>query len=411
MKKYLATLLAFIMIFTAMTVIAPVSSLAAATDDDDIGVNVPDDAFEGGYVEFKGKDGSVTRVFDNGSVSTKNKDGSYVGVDYKGNQYAEDKKGNYTVHTTDGYIATEYKDGRKALTEPNGKTTTMNTDDSFSESYATLGVTVDYDAEGHRTGIGFTGSDKRIETDEDGYFKNGEIKGKNGQSLVITDNGAKLVNSEGTEYNFTSSLNKEEVSVKWKDGAHCESTTTTTWNNGERTENTDFSLTESNGDRWDANLNVTFDKDGNPQYSNNHVTQFTGADGSTLWIDNNSKAVEFKDPNTGSTFITDKNGNLLENKSDEVNFKATYDENGNLTNADITWKDGARQVQNADGSTTFTLPDGTKYESDGKGNVYKDGKQIRKDGEWMPGEGPEATTTASTTSTTTKELWKEDAAL
>ncbi|MBR3144702.1 MAG: hypothetical protein IKF53_02270, partial [Clostridia bacterium] len=79
MKKYLAIFLAFLMAFSALTAISPVSVFAENEN-----ISTPDDAFEGDYTEFKGSDGSVTRVFDNGSVSTKNKDGSVTAVDYKG---------------------------------------------------------------------------------------------------------------------------------------------------------------------------------------------------------------------------------------------------------------------------------------------------------------------------------------
>ena len=39
-------------------------------------------------------------------------------------------------------------------------------------------------------------------------------------------------------------------------------------------------------------------------------------------------------------------------------------------------------MHNPDGSGTFTLPDGTKYESDGNGNLTKDGVPVRNDGQW-----------------------------
>ena len=376
MKKYLAIFLAFLMAFSALTAISPVSVFAERS-----AVSTPDDAFEGDYTEFKGSDGSVTRVFDNGSVSTKNKDGSVTAVDYKGNQYSEDKDGNSTVRTTDGYVATEYKDGRQSLTEPNGKTTTVNTDGSFSESYG-VGLTLDYNADGGLTGIGITGSDERIETDENGCYKSGEITGPGGSKLTITDDGMRFVNSEGTSYNHTDLGNNQTTTIDWKDGSHAEAETNVTWNGDEKTENTDFTLTDSDGNRWDSNRSVSYDANGDPKYSGNNVTQWTGADGSTMWVDNNSKAVQYNDKD-GNKLITDENGNLTEYKDSKNTWNVTYDENGNVTSADITYSDGAKMVKNPDGTTTFTLPDGTKYESDGNGNVYKNDEQLKKDGRWI----------------------------
>lgn len=381
MKKQMLILPALLAVFA---VLFAVFAFAA----EEFGANIPEDAFDGGYTEYKGKDGSVTRVFDNGSVSTKNKDGSVTAVDYKGNRYDEAKDGSSTVRTTDGYTAKEYKDGRTSLTEPDGKTTTFNTDGSFSESY-NIGLTLDYNADGDLKGIGFTDGNQRIETDENGYYKNGEIKGPNGQKLVITDDGMKYINAEGTAYDHTDLGSKQTSSIQWKDGATFDQTTTVSWQDGKKVENTDAVLIESDGGRWDTNINTSYDENGNPVTINNHVTQWTGSDGSTLWMDNNSKAAEFRGAD-GSVLIVDQNGNLRENKSDEVDFKAVYDEYGNLVSSDITYKDGAHLTQNPDGTASFTLPDGTKYTSDGGGNVWMDGVQIKQDGKWLntgePGE-------------------------
>ena len=380
MKKSISVVLALIMVFSILTAIPSLSALAANEDDE---ISTPDDAFDGDYTEFKGKDGSVTRVFDNGSVSTKNKDGSVTAVDYKGNQYSEDKDGNTTIRTTNGYVATEYKDGRQSLTEPNGKTTTVNKDGSFSESYG-IGLTLDYNADGDLTGIGITGSDERIGTDENGCYKNGEITCPDGSKLTITDEDMRFVNKEGTVYEHTDAGNKQTMSVKWKDGSHCKAETTVSWDGDKKTENTDFSLTEANGDQWNSNVNTSFDADGNPEYVNNNVVQWTGADGSTLWMDNNSKAMNFSGKD-GTVMVVDSNGNLTEYKDSKNSWNVTYDENGNVTSADITYSDGAKMIKSADGTTAFTLPDGTKYESDADGNVYKDGEQLKKDGKWLPG--------------------------
>ena len=329
-------------------------------------------------------------MFDNGSVSTKNKDGSVTAVDYKGNQYSEDKDGNSTVRTTDGYIATEYADGRQSLTEPSGKTTTINTDGSFSESFG-VGLTLDYNADGGLTGIGITGSDERIGIDENGNYKSGDIEGPDNSKLTITDDGMKFVNADGTEYDHSDTGDKKTATIKWKNGTEEKAETTVEWNGDEKTENTDYTITDSNGNRWDSNTNITYDSDGDPKSSNNNVIQWTGADGSAFWMDNNSKAVQYSDKN-GNRMIIDPNGNLTEYKDGKNSWNVTYDENGNVTSADVTCSDGAKMIQNPDGTAAFTLPDGTKYESDGNGNVFKNGVQIKKDGEWVEGYDPSGDT-------------------
>ena len=397
MKKYIATLVALIMIFFVFTIVSPVSVFAEEDDGYDFSANVPDDAFDGKYTDFKGNDDSVTRVFDNGSVSTKNKDGSVTAVDYKGNQYSEDKDGNSSVRTTDGYVATEYKDGRQSLTEPNGKTTTFNTDGSFTESFNSLGVSVDYDTNGRCVGVGFTESDERIGTDEGGAYLNGEVIGPNGATMKVTDEGMSLVTPGGTkaEYSYKGFSDSnggrvETMNVTWANGASVSSTLTTTANrdkNGIFTGNTLFgegSFTAPTGDQWDYAMEAGYDKDGKPTSLDNNVTQFTSSDGCTLWRDLNTEAWEFRDPATGDKIVVDQNGNLTEYK-DGVgnNWNVSYDEDGNVTSADITYPDGAKFVRNPDGSGTFTLPDGTKYESDDKGNLTKDGVPIKNDGQWV----------------------------
>ncbi|MBR0231538.1 MAG: hypothetical protein IJQ53_04870 [Clostridia bacterium] len=379
MKKVFALLVTFFLLFSAFAA----SAVCVSAADGDEGIGVPDDAFDGGYTEYKGSDGSVTRVFDNGSVSTKNKDGSVHAVDYKGNTYSENTDGSSTIRTTDGFVATEYNDGRKSLTEPNGKTTTVNSDGSFSESYG-VGLTLDYDADGGLTGVGITGSDERIGTDENGYYKNGVIIGPNGSMLTVTDEGMRFVNKDGTVYDHTDLGNKQTTSIEWKDGSHCTSETTVSWNGNEKTENTDFSLTDANGEQWNANVQTSFDENGEPKYIKNNVVQWTSSDGSSLWMDNNSEAMNFRGKD-GTVMVVDSSGNLTEYKDSNTVWNVKYDENGNVESADITFSDGAKMIKNADGTASFTLPDGTKYESDSDGNVFKNGEQIKKDGQWLPG--------------------------
>lgn len=381
MNKFTSIILAFILIFFGFAVIANASVSAAGE------AVTPDDAFEGNYTEFKGNDGSVTRVFENGSVSTKNKDGSTTAVDYKGNQYSEDKDGNYSVRLTNGETATEYADGRQSMTDINGKIFTVYPDGHITEEYPHLGLVVDSNVDGETLGIGLIGSDERIKADEYGFYENGEIKGKDGSSLTITDDGVNWINAEGNKYDFKETGNTCTVSANYKDGSYCESTLISSGDNGNRTENTDYLFVTADGTRWDGNKNITYDADGNPVYSNNDVMQVTGTDGSTLWIDNNSKASEYSGAD-GNRIVTDKNGNLTEYKDGENDWNVTYDENGNVVSSYMTFPDGTRIEKHPDGSEIFVTPDGTKYEADGKGNVFKDGEQIKKDGKWLPGNEP-----------------------
>lgn len=341
----------------------------------------PDDAFDGGYAEFKGSDGSVTCVYDNGSVSTTYADGSKSGVDYNGNQYELTKDGTYSVRTPDGIVATEYPDGTQSMTEPNGKTTTVKPDGSVSESYG-IGVTADYDAEGNLVGVGVTGSDERLGVDEDGNVKNGEIKGKNGESLSFTDDGFSLTNSDGTKYGYNDDGIEKNTTIQWTDGSEYSSNTSISYKDGIRTEDTAGSMKFADGTRWDSNKTVDYDTDGNPIYSANDVSQWTSVDGATFWKDNNSGASEYRDIN-GNKMITDKYGNLTSYNDGKNVVSATYDENGNVVSAYINFEDGASLVRNAEGGASFTAPDGTIYYSDGNGNVTVNGVPVKVGGEFL----------------------------
>ena len=369
MKRITAIALALFLIIGTFTV-----SLLVLSED----AGTPDDAFDGGYAEFRGSDGSVTCVYDNGSVSTTYADGSKSGVDYKGNQYELAKDGTYSVRTTDGTVATEHPDGTQSMTEPDGKTTTLKPDGTISESYG-IGVTIDYDAEGNITGAGITGTDERLGVDEDGNVMNGELKGENGESLSVTDNGFSLTNSEGTTFDRTDNGTERSTSIKWKDGTEYSSDTSVSYNNGARTETTSGTMTFADGTRWDTNQSIDYDADGNPVYSSNNVSQWTAADGTTFWQDHNSGASEYRDVN-GATMITDKYGNLTTYNDGQNIVSATYDEFGNLTSSYVTYADGAVLVRNPDGTASFTTPDGSVYYSDGQGNVTLDGVPVKQNG-------------------------------
>lgn len=152
-------------------------------NDRDEDHEVPDDAWEGGYRDFKGKDGSTTRVYDNGGIVTTYRDGTKEGYDYKNNRWTKDKNGNDTVHFSDGYSASSSgDDGSFDLRRPDGDVYHIREDGTYTWTN-TSGVTIDYNEDGERTAIGFIGGEKLPL--ENGMFPQGDgsIKGPNGAEL------------------------------------------------------------------------------------------------------------------------------------------------------------------------------------------------------------------------------------
>ena len=225
-----------------------------------------------------------------------------------------------TIKLTDGTIATEYPDGRQSLTEPDGKTTTIYPDGRFSESFSSVGMTIGYDADGKTVGVGFTDDNQRIGTDEDGSYLNGEIRGKNGEMLKITDDGMHVVTADGKVADCKRDGNTMHLSINHPDGSTAKYATTVTWKKG---------------------------------------------------------------PNGEMQKVEETTGNIThpDGSSYDVNKSVTYDENGNIVSLNTVFDDGATLSVNPDGTTTFVTPDGTTFVSDGEGNVWKDGVQIKKDGD------------------------------
>ena len=391
-RKLISFFLSALLVLSCAVIMTPVVVYA---EDDDYGSSasgdgdVPDDAFDGDYAEYKGRDGSTTTVFDNGSVITTYADGSKEGVDYKGNQHVGSKDGTYTVRTTDGTTATEYPDGTRTMTEPDGKKTTVFNDGHMTQEYTSLGLTVEYNSDGETTSLGFIGGDERIGYDENGRLKNGTITGPNGARLDSSDDSLRIQTPNGKKVDYEDTGNTEKWSISAPDGSSITNTITTSYTQDEngnwvRKESSDGVMVGPDGARFDSNFTVTYDENGDPQAINNYVGQWTNPDGSWLWMDGNSHGVEYHDPNNGDSFIMDSNGNLLEMKSSgEIDFKATYDDDGNLTGANVTYGDGGRMTVDADGTAWVTLPDGTEYKSDRDGNVWENGKQIKQNGAWL----------------------------
>ena len=385
MKKTMAVILALCLTLSTALTMTPIRSQAAEKEE----ASTPEDAFDGEYVEFEGSDGSKTLVYDNGSVMTLYADGSSEGVDYKGNQYDNGADGVNNVRLTDGTIATEYPDGTMALTEPDGRTTTVRPDGTFSESFASLGLTIDYNADGGKVGIGFTGSSERIPVNEDGDYENGELTGPNGEILKFTEDGSYVKCTDGKIAEYKCDGDNESIEITHPDGSKGSFDLKSTWKtdadgNRVRVEETSGSITHPDGSKYEMDQSITYDADGNPVYSDHNVQQWTDADGKTLWMDGNSKALEYTDPVTGEVFRVDDKGNLTELKSDQVNWDVKYDENGNVISANVTYDDGTTLTVDENGRATFVTPEGT-YVSDGEGNVWKDGTLIKENGTWVPG--------------------------
>ena len=366
---------------------------------------IPDDRFEGDYDELENPDGSTTYLFKNGSVVTEYKDGTQEGVDYNGNHHYYDKKDDTTtVKIKDGSTFTKYTDGKKAVTLPGGmNTVVVNPDSTTSLISQRTGTVKEYDAEGHCTGLGFVGSDERLGTDEYGDLLDGKISGPNGASFEIKDGGAEkhLVTPDGLKVDYTETGvadsaegSTESYTVTHPDGMKEIFDVTTKVERDKSGEHSGYTAETSggfyypNGDKIEFEEKMQYDRNGDPYYSANNVAQYTGADGTTLWIDKNSGAFDYNDPTTGEKAVVDASGNLTEFKNDEIDHKAQFNPDGSVKSADIKTKEGAEFTVGPDGSAKVTLPTGDVYESDGNGNVTKNGEQIKKDGKWVEGYDP-----------------------
>ena len=403
MKRFVSFFLSLCMVLSLM-LLSPVLPRTAVSAEDGNDVSdrldkLPDDPFSGGYTEYEGKDGSRTLVYDNGGVMTKNPDGSSSGVDFLGNQYQIASDESYTVRTPDGYSATEYADGRKSWTTPDGATTNVNTDGSYTETLPT-GLVKEYDSDAGLIGIGFVGGDARIGANEYGEYKDGRITGPNGAYMEVSDGGSsvKILTPDGTSYTVSdegtadsAGGRREITTVIRPDGSVSTTTETTRVTRGADGTPTGTSVSTvttilSDGHRYESEYIMEYDTNGNAVENTQNVMQFTGDDGSTLWVDNNSNAVDYLDPNTGMRFHLDAGGNLLDLNDTDVSIHTTYGEDGSVVSSEWIWKDGARYTVE-DGKGIFVTADGRTYVSDGKGNVTVDGEPIKKDGQWLNGAG------------------------
>lgn len=381
MKKISRLLLVIALAFSSLTVFASYDE-----NGEWIGNEIPDDVFEGDFAEYHNSDGSTTKVFDSGSIITTNPDGTKTASDYLGNEYFKDEKGNYEIHFTDGTSASALINGDCTSTDPKGDTIIEHPDGTISEHINNLDLCLDYNKEGTCEGIGFIGDTQRIPCDDYGFYNNGEIRTEDGRTLQITDDGIKCENKDKVSFNFTESGTDKNITLDFADGAHCEVSENYTWKNGEKTTDSSFYLNTPKDGIWEANMSLTYDRDGKPYYSNNNVMQWTSPEGEKCWMDVNSNAIEF-DGKNGDKVYFDKNGNITDLKNKDNDWTIRYDSNGKPISGFLKFKNGTTGVVNPDGTIKVTYPDGTTYVTDDLGNVFRDGLQIEENGQWI--EDPE----------------------
>ena len=419
MKKHISILLSLVMTLSVLSVLSVWTAIPASAEHGGESFErwlekidkIPEDPFTGEYTQFDNPDGSTTYFFHNGSIATKYPDGRQEGVDYDGNQHYMDKDENISVKLPDGTVFTDHADGRKSFAETDGKTTYINPDMSSYETYEHSGIVKEYDSEGHCTGVGFIGSDERIMTDEYGDLLEGSVTGPDGRALTVKDTadgrGIDLTYADGHHLTYQESGiedsddGRDEVftfsGTDEFNGTFIQNTKIDRESDGNavgKTVDITGSLTDEDGTKLEYNANISYDNDGNPTNSANNVAQITSADGASLWVDKNSQAWEYSDPNNNEKIVVDKDGNALEVKAGGTDFKAEYDENGNVRTADWKTPQGAKLVVTEDGNTTVTLPSGDVYIEDKDGNITKNGEYIRKDGEWVEGYDPKKDTAA-----------------
>ena len=358
--------------------------------DGDPTKNIPDDADEGDYAEFKNKDGSTTLVYDNGTVVTKYADGSGEAVDYKGNRYTSDATGKQSIYTIDGNTINYLSDDKYEIVKPGGNTTVTVDKKNELITQNTHGLCKEHNTEGDITYY-FEGSDQRI-VQKFGEDLVGELHGKNGESLVVNENGASLRTADGVEmdskYVYDGNNDYTETDVRLPNGFTCSSGEGTYFEKVDGTMKKVDRIWQSEKDPDGRTFEMDFSE--TPTAGGAIVkaaAEWKAPDGSRLWIDYGSQASEYYDAEDGTTINLDKNGNPTKVYiPDTIDHKGTYNDKGDLLESTTIYEDGVKLIQYSDGSCSLETPEGTFF-SDGKGNVFKDGVLVKRDG--IPVENPE----------------------
>ncbi len=370
---------------------------------------------------YEDGDGEYMKEF---SLNVTDKNGQRLG----GVSWARDEEGNETldikgadglsitrVETDDGYDIHAVSDGVEY-------TETETTDESGNKTVTSL---LTGDKEGH--------VQQTVVYDKDDNFvkMTGEVQWtEDGKTTTITNDDthiyAAVENKDGSksEHTVTYGENGKE-SVKsvhtYKDGSKL--TSEVTGSGGIVTGRTD-TFTDKNGKEKSTDGKTLKNADGSTiEFSRDGVretdadggkTDFTEAgvsfvneDGSVAWNTTyDGELVKYCDRTAGlDMFVDPATGEqVFKNEKAGCTIRYKEEENGNPSGS-IETKDGVRIVIQdgrvteytapngeatfyPDGSAKLTLADGRVLEADGQGNVFENGRQIRKDGVWVEGYGP-----------------------
>ena len=333
--------------------------------------------FSGEFSEYRGSDGSVTKVYDNGSVTTEYSDGTKAAVDYNGCRYTKDNDGTQTVYDIDGTVAKEYPDGTQELLNPDGTTEKYFTDGSSITEF-TSGLCEKTNPDG-TSAMYFEGGEGMLKNDGSGY-EYGTISGPNGEILSSGAKGIDMISKEGTKYNCSYNEDGEDtVKIERTDGTGFE-----TFADGTGVYKIDGA--EAKVDLG-GNMYWTFEDGGNATFTNG-VMKITATDGSYQIKDSKSEYFETFNAQNGSHMVINNDGEVEKLKLNADGFKFDYSDGKlNLLQDD---ESGLIIVMSGDGSGKVFSPD-KNYEISAKGNVtVKDrdtektsAKKTDKAGTWV----------------------------
>ena len=311
--------------------------------------------FSGEFSEYRGSDGSVTKVYDNGSVTTEYSDGTKAAVDYNGCRYTKDTDGTQTVYDIDGTVAKEYPDGTQELLNPDGTTEKYFTDGSSITEF-TSGLCEKTNPDG-TSAMYFEGGEGMLKNDGSGY-EYGTISGPNGEILSSGAKGIDMISKEGTKYNCSYNEDGEDtVKIERTDGTGFE-----TFADGTGVYKIDGA--EAKVDLG-GNMYWTFEDGGNATFTNG-VMKITATDGSYQIKDSKSEYFETFNAQNGSHMVINNDGEVEKLKLNADGFKFDYSDGKlNLLQDD---ESGLIIVMSEDGSGKVFSPD-KNYEISAKGNV------------------------------------------
>lgn len=366
-KRLLSILLSFVLSISLISFPAyvfaeePEQNSESSSEEED---SIPDDVWEGEYVEYKGKDGTLTRVFDSGSVATLYSDGSWEGVDYKGNIYQADKEGNEKRKFTDGTSGLVRSDGTKEYYPDDEHTIVYHSDGTSTQINNKTGLCIDYDQNDKEVSEYFEGGTEKLYYDEDGYLPDGEyeIHGPNGEKLIYKN----IVNEEGDVLNFS-------FSIEGRDGSH-------NYFDGKRGEDGEYNVEASypDGTKLEGSFKGDEDEDAAyySKYSINYpdgaVYNFLEKNETKTYMENGERYFE------SYSYSQEKSFKKPDGDEYEETMNFGYDENGFSLSASQLLKDNEGEFKYStvlkDGIQTADFGDGvhvTLY-SEGNDKAWQD---------------------------------------